>query len=200
MKSRSNARRKTAEPGESSTARSSNASPILSSWSVREQRRSEHTGNSPLAVSATLPPSVDQTGCFDKASLARYLGLSVRTLNRIAARGDLPPPDLVVGRSALDQADHRSLAANPAAAPRPGRAVMTIDDIKAMTQEQIMALSPEESRAAMKLWVQYQRRQAANGQHKKKGRGRAKATLDLRARKSISVTNEVGVELYHQAQ
>ena len=56
---------------------------------------------------------------------------------------------------------------------------MTIDDIKAMTQEQIMALSPEESRAAMKLWVQYQRRQAANGQHKKKGRGRAKATLDL---------------------
>lgn len=100
MTARSNARRKAAESGENPTARSSNAPPILSSWSVREQRRSDHTGNSPPAVSATDSQPADQTDrCFDKARLARFLGLSVRSLDRANAAGLLPCPDLICGRS-----------------------------------------------------------------------------------------------------
>ena len=41
-----------------------------------------------------LPPS-----CFDKRGLARFLGLSVRSLDRANALGLLPIPDLTVGRS-----------------------------------------------------------------------------------------------------
>jgi hypothetical protein len=37
--------------------------------------------------------------CFTKRSLADYLGLSVRSLDRAAAAGLLPPADLFVGRS-----------------------------------------------------------------------------------------------------
>jgi hypothetical protein len=36
--------------------------------------------------------------CLDKRGLARFLGLSVRTLDRAKALGLLPCPDLVVGR------------------------------------------------------------------------------------------------------
>jgi hypothetical protein len=39
------------------------------------------------------------TRCYTKASLARYLQLSVRTLDRAIALGLLPLPDLVVSRS-----------------------------------------------------------------------------------------------------
>ena len=38
--------------------------------------------------------------CFDKQGLARFLGLSVRSLDRANAMGLLPCPDLVCGRSA----------------------------------------------------------------------------------------------------
>jgi hypothetical protein len=38
--------------------------------------------------------------CFDKQRLARFLGISVRSLDRANAAGLLPCPDLVVGRSA----------------------------------------------------------------------------------------------------
>jgi hypothetical protein len=47
-------------------------------------------------------PTADETvvaACFDKSGLARYLGLSVRSLDRANAAGLLPAPDLVVGRS-----------------------------------------------------------------------------------------------------
>jgi hypothetical protein len=37
--------------------------------------------------------------CFTKAALARFLGLSVRSLDRAAALGLTPVPDLIVGRS-----------------------------------------------------------------------------------------------------
>jgi hypothetical protein len=39
------------------------------------------------------------TSCVDKRGLARFLGLSVRSLDRANALGLLPCPDLVVGRS-----------------------------------------------------------------------------------------------------
>jgi hypothetical protein len=39
------------------------------------------------------------TTCVDKRGLARFLGLSVRSLDRANALGLLPAPDLVVGRS-----------------------------------------------------------------------------------------------------
>jgi hypothetical protein len=44
-------------------------------------------------------PSLDMTTCFTKATLARYLATSVRSLDRAAAEGLLPPPDLIAGRS-----------------------------------------------------------------------------------------------------
>jgi hypothetical protein len=37
--------------------------------------------------------------CYTKRTLAHYLGLSVRSLDRASAMGMLPCPDLVVGRS-----------------------------------------------------------------------------------------------------
>jgi hypothetical protein len=39
------------------------------------------------------------TSCVDKCGLARFLGVSVRSLDRANALGLLPCPDLVVGRS-----------------------------------------------------------------------------------------------------
>ena len=39
------------------------------------------------------------THCFTKRTLATYLGLSVRSLDRAAALGLLPTPDLIAGRS-----------------------------------------------------------------------------------------------------
>jgi hypothetical protein len=43
---------------------------------------------------ASVPPC-----CLDKRGLARFLGLSIRSLDRANAFGLLPCPDLVVGRS-----------------------------------------------------------------------------------------------------
>jgi predicted DNA-binding transcriptional regulator AlpA len=37
--------------------------------------------------------------CMGKRGLARFLGLSVRSLDRASAMGLLPRPDLIVGRS-----------------------------------------------------------------------------------------------------
>ncbi len=50
----------------------------------------------------SLTPQTDEavvTRCFTKQTLARYLGLSVRSLDRANALGLLPCPDLIVGRS-----------------------------------------------------------------------------------------------------
>jgi hypothetical protein len=43
---------------------------------------------------------VPRATCMNKSQLARFLGLSVRSLDRAAALGLLPAPDLVLGRSA----------------------------------------------------------------------------------------------------
>ena len=77
----------------------SSAPKILPSREGRGQRSHDPTLSPGTPVSSTELNPADQTGCFDKPSLARYLKLSVRTLDRLAARGVLPPADLVVGRS-----------------------------------------------------------------------------------------------------
>jgi predicted DNA-binding transcriptional regulator AlpA len=65
-------------------------------------------GQAPRAPASTLDTSepsspttpVPQTDhCFSKQQLAAYLGVSTRTLDRAAAMGLLPRPDLQVGRS-----------------------------------------------------------------------------------------------------
>jgi hypothetical protein len=49
----------------------------------------------PIEDYATLAP----TSCLDKRGLARFLTVSVRTLDRADAMGLLPPADLIVGNS-----------------------------------------------------------------------------------------------------
>jgi hypothetical protein len=49
----------------------------------------------PLADDDTPSP----LGCMNKRELARFLGLSIRSLDRASALGLLPCPDLVAGRS-----------------------------------------------------------------------------------------------------
>lgn len=78
--------------------------PIIPSWDARDQgERSQSTIPVPAYTSAKSNP-VQITGeaparCFSKSTLARFLGLSVRSLDRAKAMGVMPPPDLVVGRS-----------------------------------------------------------------------------------------------------
>ena len=104
MKSRSNARGKALESGEKLKGQgNSNAYQILPDFcSPREGR-----GQRPLDPAVTHEPatmsdlgsSAPTTGCYSKRQLAAYLGLSERTLSRLAARGDLPPADLTIGKS-----------------------------------------------------------------------------------------------------
>ena len=49
--------------------------------------------------SATESDEAAVATCYTKRTLARFLGVSVRTLARAAAVGLLPQPDLVVGNS-----------------------------------------------------------------------------------------------------
>ncbi|MGO9108051.1 MAG: helix-turn-helix transcriptional regulator [Thermoguttaceae bacterium] len=63
-----------------------------------QQAHDPAVNHAPAVTSAEVNP-VPTTGCYSKRQLAGYLGLSVRTLDRLAARGDLPEADLVVGRS-----------------------------------------------------------------------------------------------------
>jgi hypothetical protein len=57
------------------------------------------------AATSDGPPTVNESDeaavsvCLDKAGLARFLNLSVRSLDRANAMGMLPHPDLVCGRS-----------------------------------------------------------------------------------------------------
>src|SRR5271165_1011826 len=106
MTSRSNAHRKAVEPGENSTARGSNAPPSYTRWEGRGKSSRNHApGLDPAASSAEVNPVHETDGaavavCFDKKGFARFLGLSVRSLDRINAEGRLPAPDFVLGRSA----------------------------------------------------------------------------------------------------
>lgn len=74
----------------------------------REGRGNNPEINAPSpapAVTSGEASPVDETDeaalavCFDKQGLARFLGLSVRSLDRANAMGLLPCPDLVCGRS-----------------------------------------------------------------------------------------------------
>ena len=49
------------------------------------------------SLAQPTPEALDH--CLDKRGLGRFLGVSVRTLDRAIAAGLLPRPDLVVGRS-----------------------------------------------------------------------------------------------------
>jgi hypothetical protein len=51
----------------------------------------------PLSVSESDEAAV--RACYVKRTLAQYLTVSIRTLDRAAAMGLLPCPDMVVGRS-----------------------------------------------------------------------------------------------------
>jgi len=73
-------------------------------WAMRGQ--SPHDGRSslepvaPSTAAAPVQPTHEAPDhCVGKAELARYLGISTRTLDRANAMGLLPKPDLVVGRS-----------------------------------------------------------------------------------------------------
>ena len=105
MTTRSNAHRKAVEPGENSTARGSNAPLSYTGWEGRGQQSHGSALSSGASVSSAEPNPVDQTDhdavavCFDKQGLARFLDLSVRSLDRANAAGLLPCPDLVCGRS-----------------------------------------------------------------------------------------------------
>ena len=70
-----------------------------------EVSRNHAPGLDPSASSAEVNPVHETDGaavavCFDKKGFARFLGLSVRSLDRINAEGRLPAPDFVLGRSA----------------------------------------------------------------------------------------------------
>jgi len=74
-------------------------------WAVCGQAGGDHSA-SPHAnegsadlTSVALTDEAAVVRCFTKQTLARYLGLSVRSLDRANAVGLLPCPDLVVGRS-----------------------------------------------------------------------------------------------------
>jgi predicted DNA-binding transcriptional regulator AlpA len=102
----SDARGKALESGENSRAKSNpNALEILSSWEGRGKLRQESIPSPNTPAPSSEVNSVDETDeaalavCFDKQGLARFLGLSVRSLDRANAMGLLPCPDLVCGRS-----------------------------------------------------------------------------------------------------
>src|SRR5262249_20344039 len=59
----------------------------------------ETVGGSTQPQPGGLTQQAATARCFTKRTLADYLGLSVRSLDRANAVGLLPCPDLVVGRS-----------------------------------------------------------------------------------------------------
>ena len=84
---------------------------------------------SPAASSTSdAPPSVsDSESCLDKAGFARYLHISIRSLDRAAAAGAILVPDAWCGRLApVASILGRKMDARQAAATRQGMAPMTI--------------------------------------------------------------------------
>jgi hypothetical protein len=78
--------------------------PIIPVWAIRGQTphdlapSPDPTERSADHASVALSDEVAAC-CFTKKTLAEYLVLSVRSLDRAAALGLLPCPDLIVGRS-----------------------------------------------------------------------------------------------------
>jgi hypothetical protein len=76
------------------------AHPILRTWGGRGQDSPAHDANrDPAQGSADATKDRMSLACFDKASLAAYLRLSYRSLDRCGAAGLLPTPDLTLGSS-----------------------------------------------------------------------------------------------------
>jgi len=75
-------------------------------WSPRGQRPLDPAATHEPAITSTeaVPaPTTDQQAVqvwFDKQGLAKFLGISTRSLDRINAKGRLPAPDFLLGRSA----------------------------------------------------------------------------------------------------
>ena len=87
-----------------------------------QRRQPPHEDRLNLApVAPSIAPSLVQpTGdapdhCLGKAELARYLGISRRSIDRAIAAGLLPAPDLTVGNQRRSGArHHQEMATNPA--------------------------------------------------------------------------------------
>jgi hypothetical protein len=62
-------------------------------------RRPDTNEGSGNHASATQSEEAPLAVCLDKQGFARYLGISTRSLDRAAAVGLLPRPDLTIGRS-----------------------------------------------------------------------------------------------------
>ena len=108
MKTRCNPEAKKNPPGPASP-RGENRNPeahrILPEWAMRGNTSQSNTPCPGTPDTSVNPNPVHETDeaalavCFDKQGLARFLGLSVRSLDRANAMGLLPCPDLVCGRS-----------------------------------------------------------------------------------------------------
>ena len=69
-------------------------------WAIAPRRPLNLEPAAPSTAAAPVQPTQEAPDrCLDKRGLGRFLGISVRTLDRAIATGLLPPPDLVVGRS-----------------------------------------------------------------------------------------------------
>ena len=83
--------------------RNPDARQILSPWAARGQTPAPPSASQqPLArsIDPSSVPMTDKLGparCLTKRGLADYLGISVRSLDRAAALGLLPAPDLHIG-------------------------------------------------------------------------------------------------------
>jgi hypothetical protein len=72
-------------------------------------------------ASVTLSDEAAVVRCYTKKTLAQFLGLSIRSLDRANALGLLPCPDLVVGRSPRVTRHNYTMAADPPASARQER-------------------------------------------------------------------------------
>jgi hypothetical protein len=106
----SDARGKALESGEKLKGQgNSNAYQILPDFCSPREGRGQRpldpavTHDPAITSAEAIPaPTTDEAAvavCYDNARLARYLGVSVRSLDRANAAGLLPCPDLVCGRS-----------------------------------------------------------------------------------------------------
>jgi hypothetical protein len=92
-------------PGDNPRGGDSGVHQILPVWATRGRDSHDPAPSPDPATTSPTQSTVQVTDeqavavCFDKKRLARFLGISVRSLDRANAMGLLPSPDLVVGPS-----------------------------------------------------------------------------------------------------